>query len=56
MNTSRTKSSSRHEESCWGGGDGTGVTDRPRRQVRWFYRLLVFYLVWLGFLLYVALH
>ena len=55
MNTSRTKSSSR------GGahgsrGDDAEVTDRFRRQVRWFYRLLVFYLLWLGFLLYVALY
>ena len=55
MNTSRTKSSSRggapHSR-----GDDTTVTNRCQRQVRWFYRLLVLYLVWLGFLLYVALH
>ena len=55
MNTSRIKSSSRggapHSR-----GDDTAVTNRFQRHVRWFYRLLVFYLAWLGFLLYVALH
>ena len=55
MNTSRTKSSSRSEQSRSGDDDST-VTDKLRRQVRWFYRLLALYLVWLGFLLYIALH
>ena len=55
MNTSRTKSSSRGGAPS-SRGDDTAVTDRFRRQVRWFYRLLILYLVWLGFLLYVALH
>ncbi len=55
MNTSRTKSSSR-SGARGSRADDAAVTDRFRRQVRWFYRLLVFYLVWLGFLLYVALH
>ncbi len=55
MNTSRTKSSSRSERSRWDEDDST-VTDKFHRQVRWFYRLLVLYFVWLGFLIYVALH